>query len=188
MPADKMFICFHIKSELEVQLMIANWERGQIFPKLLPIPLQGHDLIPAHTEEEPMTQHVDLNWISFTGFYSLLLLSSKNKSLSKKKLKRHLGVMLKKLPTNQPFWNNGNNCTYFSTVKELKCRCILTQIKLNFPLCTIEAVNWRKTDVGRLWGDESFLARGGLGSSCSNKLIFKTICFVIALNPGLSIS
>lgn len=56
-----MFICFYIKSELEVQLMIANWEKGEIFPKLLPIPLQGQDLTPAHTEEEPMTQHVDLN-------------------------------------------------------------------------------------------------------------------------------
>lgn len=112
----------------------------------------------------------------------------KEEPFKRRKIKKTPGGDVKKLPTNQPFWNNGNNCTYFSTVKELKCRCILTQINLNFPLCTIEAVNWRKTDVGRLWGDESFLARWGLGSSCSNKLIFKTICFVIALNPGLSIS
>lgn len=61
MPADKMFMCFYIKSEVEEQLMIANWERGQIFPKLLPIPLQGQDLTPAHTEEETVTQHVALN-------------------------------------------------------------------------------------------------------------------------------
>lgn len=146
-----MLLCFYIKSELEAQLMIANWERAQIFPKLLPIPLQGQDLTPARTEEEPMTQHVDLHWIAFTGFYSLWLLSSKNKSLSKikKKFKRHLGGDIKKLPTKQPFWNNGNNSTYFSAMKELKLRCILTQINLKFPLCTIETENWRRTDVGR---------------------------------------
>lgn len=152
MPADKMFICFYIKSELEVQLMIANWEKGEIFPKLLPIPLQGQDLTPAHTEDEPMTQHVDLNWIAFTAFYSLWLLSSKNKSLSKRKkkiIKKTPGGDVKELPTSQPFWNNGNNCTYFSAVKELNHRCILTQINLKFPLCAIKSVKWRKTDVER---------------------------------------
>lgn len=149
MPVDKMFICFYIKTELEVQLMIANWERGQIFPRLLPIPLQGQDLTPAHTEEEPVTQHMDLDWIAFTGFYSLWLLSSKNKNLSKTKLKRHRGVDVKNLPTSQSFWNNGENCTYFSAMKELKLRCILTQINLKLPLCTIETENWRRTDVGR---------------------------------------
>lgn len=55
MPADKMFICFYKKSELEAWRMSAKWEREQVFPKLLPILLHGRDLTPAHTREGPMT-------------------------------------------------------------------------------------------------------------------------------------